>query len=253
MAFIKTTGVRPHPSYGNPLDQKRYIFTLDKIYGKNVLDIASGVGWGSYLMASAGANVLGLDASAEAIEYAKSVYSHKRLRFELTNGKIPTFDDRPYDVVTSFETLEHVNDPYSFLAGIKDVCSKSTTIYLSTPNAVVHGSVNSKPKNPYHKREYTKSQLFSLLQECGFQIIEYLGQGILCADTDEIQKYKKFNADYWANIAYTNKYSYLYKIFRRMFLSSSQILTDPALGNPDIQCVPQLGEPVYHFLILRCI
>lgn len=49
-------GARSSIIYQDVLAQMRYMETLQYIKGKNVLDIACGIGWGSYLMAKSGAN-----------------------------------------------------------------------------------------------------------------------------------------------------------------------------------------------------
>ena len=60
-------GVRATHIYANMLDQMRYIYTLNYIVGKDVLDIACGVGWGTYVMSKVASNVYGVDLSDTAI------------------------------------------------------------------------------------------------------------------------------------------------------------------------------------------
>ena len=48
----------------------RYLFARQLSLGKRVLDIASGEGYGSALLAQSAANVVGVDIAAEAVAHA---------------------------------------------------------------------------------------------------------------------------------------------------------------------------------------
>jgi 2-polyprenyl-3-methyl-5-hydroxy-6-metoxy-1,4-benzoquinol methylase len=52
---------------------------------------------------------MGIDSSAEAIEYANLRYSRPGLTFCV--GDAMTFVDGPFDAVVSLETIEHLPDP----------------------------------------------------------------------------------------------------------------------------------------------
>ena len=110
-----TSGARSDHSYGNILDQKRYIFALKYVHDKKVLDCACGVGWGSFLMASAGAReVYGIDISEAAINSSKLFYYNENINYiKGTPYDLP--QDYKFDLITSFETIEHVENPLGFL------------------------------------------------------------------------------------------------------------------------------------------
>src|SRR5207249_9324746 len=99
---------------------------------KRVLDIACGEGYGSAALARAGAaSVVGVDISAEACEHARRKYGvdarvGRADRIPLPAGSI--------DVIVSFETIEHVERPESFLNECVRVLAPGGALILSTPN-----------------------------------------------------------------------------------------------------------------------
>ena len=59
----------------------RYAIALSFATGKSVLDIASGEGYGSNLLAKVANSVIGVDISTDAISYAINRYPRKNLEF----------------------------------------------------------------------------------------------------------------------------------------------------------------------------
>lgn len=247
---LSSTGVRPDPSYGNPLDQFRYIYALDSITGKTVLDIASGVGWGSYLMGSAGGIVTGIDVDQGAIDFSSKYYKHDNLSFEVRDSSTLHQLNVLFDVITSFETLEHIQAPDIFLRDLRSVSKSNTRLYLSTPNSILFGSENSKPSNPHHIREYSRTELESLLLNSGWKVERYLGQYSVPSLGSEVPAYQKFIKNYWDQKRQREKYGKIFSIYNRVLKSSSYSAKDPAWNSPHVQSVPKGYEPAYHYLIL---
>ncbi len=169
------SGVRANISYGNILDQKRYIYALKYIKNKVVLDCACGIGWGTFLMANAGAkSVLGVDLSPNAIEAAERFYSADNLEF--VKGSLGDVkSEMKFDIITSFETLEHVDNPVDFLKHLRIYLKPNGVLLLSTPNGYCFKDENDKPYNPYHLNEFKKDELLSLLVNSGWCVDDYLG------------------------------------------------------------------------------
>ncbi len=87
----------------------RYAVAIELCKDKIVLDIASGEGYGSNLLAGVASKVVGVDISAKTIKAAKEKYASKRNNLEFMEGRaenIPS-DKEMFDVVVSFETIEH--------------------------------------------------------------------------------------------------------------------------------------------------
>jgi len=139
----------------------RYFFAGQFVAGKKVLDIASGSGYGSrHLLDRGAAKVVGVDNSREAIEYSREKYRMPGIEFIIADAaKLPLKDDI-FDIVVSFETIEHLDGQEKFLSEIKRVLKPNGLLVISTPNVVAF------PKgNTFHKKELNSSEFTSLLSK----------------------------------------------------------------------------------------
>jgi len=244
------TGVRPNVAYSNMLDQKRYMYALNFIRDKDVLDCASGVGWGSFLLANGGAKtVVGLDLSPIAINTSKLYYSSSNVDFIL--GDLSEIDlNKKFDVITSFETLEHVDNPLDFLRCLKKNIKPNGLLLLSTPNGYCTKNEGEKPYNPYHSEEFTRDELFQLLEKAGWCVDKYMGQHPIQEGAKDVMIYRDFNRQYWNAMRRIEKYGLFYRIFNKFRSRFFGLSSDPAQR---YHCNPELiksgFQPVYHYVM----
>lgn len=151
----------------------RYLFAAPLVRGRRVLDIACGTGYGLEILAAAARAVVGVDADWDA---ARTAASQSR-GVILGDGVRLPFPDAAFDAVTSFETLEHVEERDRFLSELHRVLKPDGVCVLSTPNANYTQPVDGRPRNPFHVHEYTPDELARALDEC-FSGVELLGQQI---------------------------------------------------------------------------
>ena len=158
---------------------ERYKFASDFVKSKRVLDIACGVGYGSYILSKAGAHsVIGCDIMKSNIEYANAHYSDEKTSFLVKDAKVP-IDEGEFDVVVSFETIEHVDDCYSVLSNLKNSLSENGMLIISSPNRKITNPylrVTDRPSFEYHFREYTRDEFYLLVESYGFSNIQEYGQ-----------------------------------------------------------------------------
>ncbi|WP_447578947.1 methyltransferase domain-containing protein [Achromobacter kerstersii] len=134
----------------------RYSFAKHCCVGKKVLDIACGEGYGSRLLANWGAeSVVGVDVSDEAIANAQRYFSNDRVTFEKGTAESITeqFAPQSFDLIVSFETIEHVHDPVLFLRNMKALLKPGGIIAISCPNDWWYFPTVEQ-RNPYHLRKY---------------------------------------------------------------------------------------------------
>ena len=162
---------------------ERYKFASPLTKGKKVLSVACGTGYGEYYFVSRGgaSQVLGLDYSQEAIEYASNKYKHSNLSYiNMDARNLSSLENSSYDLVVSFETIEHLDEDRKFLSELKRICKPGGTVILSTPNKAYsyRSVIKKKPLVSFHVREYRENEFKCLISEF-FDNFELYGQKII--------------------------------------------------------------------------
>lgn len=140
---------------------QRYLFFRPWYEDAVVVDAACGEGYGTDFASVFASQAFGADISPEAVAHASSVYP--RAKFDVEDAC--TYDYSKADVVTSFETIEHLPDPEKFLEAVKACTGK---IIISTPNRRLYdpnAKLGDKPTNPYHTIEWTAEEFAELIQK----------------------------------------------------------------------------------------
>lgn len=145
------------PGFSDPTTEdshiKRYQFACKYAAQKQILDMASGCGKGSHVLATEGKakSVDGVDLDADAIRYASHRYAASNLKFQ--QGDATTFrKENTYDLIVSFETVEHLPHIDSYLKNINDSLTADGQFLISTPLSAM--DLDAHPKNPYHVQEW---------------------------------------------------------------------------------------------------
>jgi ubiquinone/menaquinone biosynthesis C-methylase UbiE len=163
--------------YAGPRRQhlQRYLFAKHHVKGMNVLDAACGIGYGSAMLAETAASVTGIDVDAETVKNAAQAYASSNITFRQADIRSLPFNDHSFDVVVSFETIEHVPLPDAalFIQEIARVLRPGGLLILSTPdrrNFSLDG-----PPDGFHYFEYNDTDLLSSLSK-NFTIEAHCGQ-----------------------------------------------------------------------------
>lgn len=154
------------------LHLKRYLFAAPYCRDKVVLDAACGVGYGSAELARVAERVVGVDVDDAPIAYARTRYASGNVEFRTMDVSSLDFDDDSFDVVVSFETIEHVDDRDAFLREVARVLRPAGTFLVSTPHV---SQTTEAPQNPFHHVEYSRADFTSLLSQ-RFADVELFGQ-----------------------------------------------------------------------------
>ena len=162
---LQWTGERMVPHLSDAATElfhwQRYLYFRPWYAGARVIDAASGEGYGLNYAATFAAKATGFDISREAVDHANACY--RTSKFAVSD--VCTADYSSADIVTSFETIEHLPDPKAFLAKLSECQGK---IVISTPNRKTHSPGNKlsdKPLNSFHTIEWTPLEFASLVQE----------------------------------------------------------------------------------------
>ena len=151
----------------------RYCLARDLCLGLDVLDVASGEGYGSSILANVARSVTGVDVDPVAIAHAHSTYGAENLRFVQGSALDLPLGDASVEAVVSFETLEHLREHARFMAEVKRVLRPGGKLIVSTPSAVY--STRGEPVNTYDLLELTVAEFDSLLR-ANFRHVSILSQ-----------------------------------------------------------------------------
>lgn len=143
----------------------RYVFARHIGTGKTVLDVATGDGYGAALLSGVAAFVCGVDIDQATVKNASARYAaHKNLAFIQADGSALPFPDGAFDLVVSFETIEHVDAGVQalMLKEFERLLTPNGLLVISSPNKAVYSDATGF-HNPFHVRELYRDDLSALL------------------------------------------------------------------------------------------
>lgn len=113
-----------------------------------LLDYGTGAGYGSKVMAGQYKTYYGVDVSGNAIEHAREQYVGKNVNFIKLNkdGKVP-FSSEKFDLIISFQVIEHVEKVQLYLSEIFRVLKKNGKALITTPNRLLRSYKYQRPIN----------------------------------------------------------------------------------------------------------
>lgn len=141
----------------------RYFLARHLCRGRDVLDVASGEGYGSALLAQTAGSVIGVEMSEQTVAHSIAAYTAPNLRFIQGDARNIPLGDASVDVVVSFETLEHFFEHDRFIAEVRRVLRPGGLLILSSPERDIYSPLGSDA-NPYHARELTRAEFETLVQ-----------------------------------------------------------------------------------------
>lgn len=157
----------------------RYAWAAGLVEGRDVLDAACGEGYGSHLLAARARSVTGLDIGEEAVTHARERYRRDNLRFDQGDATNLPYEDDCFDVVVSFETLEHLEAQEALLAEFRRVLRPEGCLVISSPDRKTY-SDETGYDNPFHVRELYRDELESLIS-ARFPAFRLYGQKLMFA------------------------------------------------------------------------
>jgi len=142
--------------------------------GRDVLDVGCNTGYGTLRLVAMARSVTGVDVSPAAVEAARTRPGGEAVDFRTIDGLGLPFPDNSFDLVTSFQVVEHVTDPLPYLNEIKRVLRPGGQALITTPNAAIRLDPGMTPWNRFHVREYRAAELEVELAKV-FADVEVLG------------------------------------------------------------------------------
>lgn len=138
-----------------------------------VLDVGCSTGHFLHALSGLVKERIGLELNKEHVEFIRS-----NLDFKVYSDPIETvkITEGPFDLITSFQVLEHIDDPRSFLKSIAGYLKPDGLLYLELPNINdimlsgyrISGYADFYYREP-HVSYFSKDTLGALLEQAGFR------------------------------------------------------------------------------------
>ena len=142
----------------------RYLFASQLVEGRDVLDVASGEGFGAAILAECARSVLGVEIDRRSVEHSRLNYAAPNLEFKVADAReLLDFEPASFGAVVAFEMIEHIAEHERLLAGFAHVLEPDGLLIISTPERSAYSEATAF-KNPFHVRELTVDELLGLLQ-----------------------------------------------------------------------------------------
>lgn len=154
---------------------QRYYSILPIVKDKLVLDAACGEGYGSSILSSAAKKVTGVDIDVDTIHHAEHTYAaNSKIEFFVQSVEQLSMQDNSFDVVVSFETIEHLPDKVQqkFLTEIARVLKRDGILIMSTPNKEIY-SDRFAYRNEFHIKEFYKDEFLAFLHQSFLKVHLY--------------------------------------------------------------------------------
>lgn len=201
-------------SYGAIDHLHRYAVAIQLVKEKDVLDIASGEGYGSNLLSLHSKSVVGVDISYEAVVHSSEKYVRRNLEFRQGSAdKIPV-SDYSIDVVVSFETIEHHDKHDEMLLEIKRVLRPNGILIISSPDKLNYSDL-PKYSNPFHIKELYREEFVFLMKKY-FTHTTFLNQksisgSLIVPDSNQFL-FQEFEGDYYKLETYNDLQGPIYNL-----------------------------------------
>jgi O-antigen biosynthesis protein len=138
----------------------RYRWLAPTVSGRDVLDAACGTAYGTDMFKRAGARrAVGVDISHKAIAEASLLLGNAQIELLQADIQSLPFEDASFDVISSFETIEHIKDPGLTLDELRRVLRPNGLLAVSSPNRGIYNA-----GNPFHVAEMTPEELRGALE-----------------------------------------------------------------------------------------
>lgn len=149
----------------------RYRFAAQRTAGLRILDCACGTGYGVRLLVDRGdaAAAIGIDINHQSIDYARTHHTVDAATFICASGEALPIGNHSFDIITSFETIEHVPDDEKLVSEFYRVLKPGGLLIISTPNQWPLADA------PFHVREYDRRSFLAVLN-AHFECLEMYNQ-----------------------------------------------------------------------------
>ncbi|MEP7128066.1 MAG: class I SAM-dependent methyltransferase [Chitinophagales bacterium] len=183
-----STLLRHYEGYGrrnylSPITVKRYrelLVEFEKFRNQNrIIDVGCGIGFFLDVAKETGWNVFGTEYTDEAIRICRE----KGISMQQGVLNAGNYEPGSFDVITSFEVMEHINNPVEEVQKFQVLLRTGGLVYVTTPNFNSLSRLLLKEKwnviaYPEHLSYYTTTTLKKLFKDAGFSVFKIQTTGV---------------------------------------------------------------------------
>lgn len=164
-------------NYLSPITVLRYeelLLSFEKFRQSNrLLDVGCGIGFFLEVAKAKNWQVQGTEFTDDAIRICRE----KGLSVQQGMLQVENYESVSFDVITSFEVMEHINNPREEAQKFHALLRKGGIVYVTTPNFNALSRYLLRDKwnviaYPEHLSYYTKTTLKKLFTEAGFSLLK---------------------------------------------------------------------------------
>jgi 2-polyprenyl-3-methyl-5-hydroxy-6-metoxy-1,4-benzoquinol methylase len=148
--------------------KNRYEFAANLASGR-ILDASCGCGYGSQILSRDGKEVVGVDLSPDAVEWAEEYFPGPKYI-------VGNIEDEPWEgkfqTVVSLETIEHIKDPTKALQAFRRACVGEFIASVPNEENYPFKAENFANDESPHYRHYRPQEFEALLTKHGFSVVE---------------------------------------------------------------------------------
>jgi 2-polyprenyl-3-methyl-5-hydroxy-6-metoxy-1,4-benzoquinol methylase len=104
----------------------------------DILEIGSGYGYTTFGIAQSGHNIIGVDISQNAVDFATKQFGNYYMCSKVEDLKL----NQKFDLIVANELFEHLADPNKFIDVLKPLLKTNGKILITTPNKNFADTVN---------------------------------------------------------------------------------------------------------------
>ncbi len=135
----------------------------------HIADIACGVGYGSYLLATEFEkkieSIVAVDIDPGSIVLAKTTYNHAKINYVVADAL--TFQsEKLFNTIVSLETIEHLENPVAFIEHFSKQLLPTGRFIASVP------ITPSMDANPFHRNDFTEKTFKSFFKKVGYKELD---------------------------------------------------------------------------------
>ncbi len=198
--FSDFSGSKAHFRFSKARSKRilRVLSLFKELKGCCLLDAGCGYGFVSRELARKCGEVTGVDTNRRAIDFAKRAAREKGVKncsFLNENAERLSFGGNSFDIVVSYQVLEHVGNQKRYLKELKRVLKEDGVLYIATPNRfypiephykipflalmpsfLANIFVRARGVKEYDIKLLSRKKLAQLLMETGFQFEDFTGK-----------------------------------------------------------------------------